>query len=124
MEHTNRQEMDAVVCFRNRNKYVRGNHGSIYRKPHQCLRCTELPFSVVKFDKSLLYSALKNKKTDRLINGIVPIIKTDNLSALVEGVEDDDQYEYSVGTGFEYVQGYKWAKPVPIMELKGYFNPL
>ena len=87
-------------------------------------RLTELPFSVVKFDKSLLYSALKNKKTDRLINGIVPIIKTDNLSALVEGVEDDDQYEYSVGTGFEYVQGYKWAKPVPIMELKGYFNKI
>lgn len=87
-------------------------------------RLTELPFSVVKFDKSLLYSALKNKKTDRLINGIVPIIKVDNLSALVEGVEDDDQYEYSVGTGFEYVQGYKWAKPVPIMELKGYFNKI
>ena len=87
-------------------------------------RLTELPFSVVKFDKSLLYSALKNKKTDRLINGIVPIIKIDNLSALVEGVEDDDQYEYSVGTGFEYVQGYKWAKPVPIMELKGYFNKI
>ena len=87
-------------------------------------RLTELPFSVVKFDKSLLYSALKNKKTDRLINGIVPIIKIDNLSALVEGVENDDQYEYSVGTGFEYVQGYKWAKPVPIMELKGYFNKI
>lgn len=87
-------------------------------------RLTELPFSVVKFDKSLLYSALKNKKTDRLINGIVPIIKVDNLSALVEGVEDDDQYEYSVGTGFEYVQGYKWAKPVPIMELEGYFNKI
>lgn len=84
-------------------------------------RLTELPFSVVKFDKSLLYSALKNKKTDRLINGIVPIIKGDNFVALVEGVEDDAQYEYSVGTGFEYVQGYRWAKPVPIMELKDYF---
>lgn len=84
-------------------------------------RLTELPFSVVKFDKSLLYSALKNKKTDRLINGIVPIIKGDNFVALVEGVENDAQYEYSVGTGFEYVQGYKWAKPVPIMELKDYF---
>ena len=84
-------------------------------------RLTELPFSVVKFDKSLLYSALKNKKTDRLINGIVPIIKGDNFVALVEGVENDAQYEYSVGTGFEYVQGYRWAKPVPIMELKEYF---
>lgn len=85
-------------------------------------RLTELPFSVVKFDKSLLYSALKNSKTDRLINGIVPIIQGDNFKALVEGVEDNEQYDYSIKTGFEYIQGYKWARPVPILELSEYFK--
>lgn len=85
-------------------------------------RLTELPFSVVKFDKSLLYSALTNKKTDRLMGGIVPIIKGDNFKALVEGVENNEQYDYSIRIGFEYIQGYKWAKPVPIMELSGYFD--
>ena len=85
-------------------------------------RLTELPFSVVKFDKSLLYSALKNSKTDRLINGIVPIIQGDNFKALIEGVEDNEQYDYSIKTGFEYIQGYKWARPVPILELSEYFK--
>lgn len=85
-------------------------------------RLTELPFSVVKFDKSLLYSALKNSKTDRLINGIVPIIKGDNFKALVEGVENAEQNDYSIKIGFEYIQGYKWARPVPILELSEYFN--
>ena len=85
-------------------------------------RLTELPFSVVKFDKSLLYSALKNSKTDRLINGIVPIIQGDNFKALVEGVEDNEQYDYSIKTGFEYIQGYKWTRPVPILELSEYFK--
>lgn len=87
-------------------------------------RLTELPFSVVKFDKSLLYSALKNSKTDRLINGIVPIIQGDNFKALVEGVEDNEQNDYSIKTGFEYIQGYKWAKPVPILQLSDYFEKL
>lgn len=86
-------------------------------------RITELPFSVVKLDKSLLYSAINNKKTDKLVSGLVPLLKDDGFVALVEGVEDMDQHKYSVDVGFDYIQGFQWAKPMPIDELKNYFSP-
>jgi len=85
-------------------------------------RITELPFSVVKLDKSLLYSALNNAKTDRLVSGLVPLLKDDGFVALVEGVEDMNQHAYSVDIGFDYIQGFQWAKPLPIERLKEYFE--
>lgn len=86
-------------------------------------RITELPFSVVKLDKSLLYSAINNEKTDKLVSGLVPLLKDDGFVALVEGVENERQHDYSVNIGFDYIQGFYWAKPLPIDELKNYFSP-
>ena len=86
-------------------------------------RITELPFSVVKLDKSLLYSAINNEKTDKLVSGLVPLLKDDGFVALVEGVENEHQHDYSVNIGFDYIQGFHWAKPLPIDELKNYFSP-
>lgn len=85
-------------------------------------RITELPFSIIKFDKSLLYSAISNDKTDRLVRGLIPLLKSDGFMELVEGVEDDSQHAMSIDLGFDYVQGYRWAKPVPVCLLKNYFR--
>ena len=58
-----------------------------------------------------------NEKTDRLVSGLVPLLKDDGFVALVEGVENMDQHEYSVNVGFDYIHGFQWAKPMPIDEL-------
>lgn len=84
-------------------------------------RLMKFPFSVVKFDKSLLHGAMDYEKTDNLVKGIIPIFRKDEYVSLIEGVETDDQYDYSVNAGFEYIQGFKFSKPVPIMELTSYF---
>lgn len=64
-----------------------------------------------------MYSAIHNEKTDRLVSGLVPLLKGNGFVALVEGVENMDQHEYSVNVGFDYIHGFQWAKPMPIDEL-------
>lgn len=85
-------------------------------------RIINLPFSIVKFDKSLLYGSINNDRTSHLVSGMIPLFKHDGFSALVEGVENEEQSKYSIANGFEYIQGYKYAKPVPIEELTDYFR--
>jgi EAL domain-containing protein (putative c-di-GMP-specific phosphodiesterase class I) len=85
-------------------------------------RIINLPFSTVKFDKSLLYGSINNDRTNHLVSGMIPLFKHDGFTALVEGVEDEEQNDYSIANGFEYIQGYKYAKPVPIEELTDYFR--
>jgi EAL domain-containing protein (putative c-di-GMP-specific phosphodiesterase class I) len=59
----------------------------------------------------------------RLIQNMVDVFKSHGLVVLVEGVENNKQAELSIGLGFEYIQGYKYAAPVPINKLEEFFEP-
>ena len=85
-------------------------------------RVTSCNFKTVKFDKSLLYKALSNKVTDDLVTSMIEMLKRFGVRTLVEGVEDEEQSEYSIDKGFDYMQGFKYARPEPIENLKNYFS--
>lgn len=85
-------------------------------------RIMNFPFMTIKFDKSLLYKAISDNKMDELVEGMVNIFKKRGFILLVEGVENDEQSQYSINKGFDYIQGYKYAKPIPINELINYFS--
>lgn len=77
-------------------------------------RILTMPFSTVKFDKSLLYKAFESDTIDQLIKSLVGVFKNHGFVTLVEGVENDEQSDYSKRAGFDYIQGYKYARPMPI----------
>ena len=85
-------------------------------------RIMNFPFMTIKFDKSLLYKAISDNNMDELVEGMVNIFKKRGFILLVEGVENDEQSQYSINKGFDYIQGYKYAKPIPINELINYFS--
>ncbi len=85
-------------------------------------RIVSLPFSTVKFDKSLLYKALDNQTLDHLMGSLVNVFKNHDLVVLAEGVEDELQAKYSIEAGFDFIQGYNYAKPVPIEKLVDYLT--
>ena len=76
----------------------------------------------IKFDKSILYKALNDEDMNEIVSSMVNIFKKKGLVLLVEGVENDEHNEYSIQHGFDYIQGYKYARPVPIAELEEYFE--
>jgi EAL domain-containing protein (putative c-di-GMP-specific phosphodiesterase class I) len=85
-------------------------------------RIVTFPFMTVKFDKSILYKAIDDENMNALVESMVSVFKEKGLILLVEGVENEEHYEYSVEHGFDYIQGYKYAKPVPIEKLTEYFK--
>lgn len=84
-------------------------------------RVIDLPFRIIKFDKSLLYQSIDDERMDGIVTNMIDTLKSSGINTLVEGVESDAHKDYSITHGFDYIQGYHYAKPVPISELRNYF---
>ncbi len=85
-------------------------------------RIVSLPFKTIKFDKSLLYKSMDDPILLQLIQNMVDVFKSHGLIVLVEGVENQTQAKLSKKIGFEYIQGYNYAAPVPIAKLPEFFE--
>lgn len=85
-------------------------------------RISTLPFNTIKFDKSILYSALTKESSEKLMKMLVKYCKNNNFTTVVEGVEDFLQYDYCKKIGFDYIQGYLFSKPLPSEKITGFFQ--
>lgn len=73
----------------------------------------QLPFQILKIDKSILWSSEKNKKADSTLRNIFDMTKKLGLHVVVEGVETEAQITKLLGLGCDYFQGYYFSKPLP-----------
>lgn len=85
-------------------------------------RISSCSFHTIKFDKSVMNRAMEDPALDSLVNSYMNMMDEKGISTLVEGVEDEDQVEFSKRHGFNFIQGFKYAKPAPIEELTKYFE--
>ncbi|WP_408071295.1 EAL domain-containing protein [Butyrivibrio sp. JL13D10] len=85
-------------------------------------RVVDVPVQTIKFDKSLLYKSIKDDRVDDIITYMIEFFKKNGFVTLIEGVEDESQKKFSIDRGFDYIQGYHYAKPSPIENLGKYFN--
>jgi EAL domain-containing protein (putative c-di-GMP-specific phosphodiesterase class I) len=93
--------------------------GTGYSSLERVMNC---PFKTIKFDKTLLYKSLDDDRMDDIVTYMIEVFKKNGFITLVEGVEDECQNQYSVERGFDYIQGYHYAKPEPIEEMRKYFT--
>lgn len=93
--------------------------GTGYSSFERVMNC---PVKTIKFDKTLLYKSLDDDRMDDIMSYMIEVFKKNGFVTLVEGVEDESQSQYSLERGFDYIQGYHYAKPEPIEEVKKYFN--
>lgn len=85
-------------------------------------RIVSLPFKTIKFDKSLLYKSEDDPILMQLIKNMVDVFKNHGLVVLIEGVESQQQEDLSIRLGFEFIQGYRFAEPVPVNKVEDYFE--
>ena len=85
-------------------------------------RVMDCPVKTIKFDKTLLYKSLDDDRMDDILSYMIEVFKKNGFITLVEGVEDENQNKYSMDRGFDFIQGYHYAKPEPIEQLKKYFS--
>lgn len=85
-------------------------------------RILSLPIDIIKFDKSLLTLAYKNASSQYIVQKFAHIFTKLGYPVQLEGVETDDDEKFSVDLCAEYLQGYKYSKPIPIEELKNFLS--
>ncbi len=83
---------------------------------------TDFPFSIVKFDRSLLEAMSRSENGKLGLQGLVSMFKHINAKLVAEGVETAEQVEQTESMGIDYIQGYHFAKPLNPDAFKDYLT--
>ncbi len=73
----------------------------------------DLPFDVVKIDKSLIWDSMDNPKCYILVRNMSNTFKNMDLLVTAEGVETPEQDSFVRLCGCDRIQGYRYARPLP-----------
>ncbi len=86
-----------------------------------------LPFVIMKVDKSILWSSEKNEKADIILKNTFRMARRLNMKVVMEGVETEAQIKKLLALDCDYFQGYYFSKPVEgsrfIEYIKGFSLP-
>ena len=85
-------------------------------------RIMELPFDIIKFDRSLVIACGTDYKAQKMVYHLARMFSDMNYSVLYEGVETSEDEEKCKNMCARYLQGYKYSKPIPIERLTEYFE--
>ena len=83
-------------------------------------RILELPFDIVKFDRSMVIAGGQSKRSEQVLGSLADLFSKLEYSVLYEGVEDEKDEELCRSLNASYLQGYKYSRPIPIGELRGF----
>ncbi len=72
----------------------------------------------LKLDKSFFDENKDDSRGDIVVDGIIKIAKTLGMKIVAEGIETADQIEFLKSIKCEIVQGYYYAKPMPLSEFE------
>ncbi|GEA68410.1 hypothetical protein PA3_25680 [Acinetobacter pittii] len=74
----------------------------------------KMPIRQIKIDRSFVQAALDDKRSNKLVTGIIKIGLDLNLRVLVEGIETTEQFSAFKSNGCTEFQGYLWGCPMPL----------
>lgn len=85
-------------------------------------RIMELPFDIIKFDRSMVLACGVNERSRKLVASLAGMLSQMGYAVLYEGVENGDDEQMCLDMSAGYLQGYRYSKPVPIERLENYFE--
>ncbi|MCR5168770.1 MAG: EAL domain-containing protein [Oscillospiraceae bacterium] len=80
-------------------------------------RIMELPFQIIKFDRSLLIEAGKSDRNHYMVNTFAEMFRNLDYDVLFEGIEDEKNENDCIGMKASYLQGFKYSRPIPLNEI-------
>lgn len=81
-----------------------------------------LPIDIIKFDRSLVISSGKDSKSKMLVEKLSDMFTIIGCNLLYEGIEDENDQNRCIQMKAEYLQGYKYSKPIPIENLVNFIG--
>ncbi len=77
-----------------------------------------LPVDVVKIDRSFFTDDMNNKRATAVIESVMLMTKKLGIQTVAEGVETKEHVNFLKEVGCDIVQGYYYAKPMPMDEFE------
>ncbi|MEG0441099.1 MAG: EAL domain-containing protein, partial [Oscillospiraceae bacterium] len=74
-----------------------------------------LPFKIVKLDKSVIDHIATDST---IISALIPMFRRLGKTIVAEGVEERAQVDMLKKLGCDYIQGYYFARPMPIHDFE------
>ena len=85
----------------------------------------EMPLDVLKLDKEFFGAYDENTgREQKIIHHIISMAKDLEITVLAEGVETERQKEFLKESHCDMIQGYYYAKPMPMDKFTTYINQL
>lgn len=81
-------------------------------------RLTSLRVGILKIDKSFLLSDENADRGDAIIEHVVQLCDRFDMMSTIEGIETADHLEKARRLGCEWGQGFFFARPMPLLNLK------
>lgn len=78
----------------------------------------KMPVDILKLDMKFIQSETAKPVSQGILRFIMELARWMNLSVVAEGVETEEQLERLRETGCDYVQGYYFAKPLPVKDFE------
>ncbi|MFK5912995.1 MAG: EAL domain-containing protein [Woeseiaceae bacterium] len=75
-----------------------------------------LPIDELKIDKSFIQDITKDSNNEAIVRAVLVLAHHMNLSVVAEGVENIETFEMLRELGCDIVQGYYFARPMPLEE--------
>ena len=82
----------------------------------------DMPLDVLKIDMKFLSRSAEERKTRRILQGIVNLAEDLGYVSVIEGVETEEQYHLLADMGCRLFQGYYIAKPMDAGAFDGFIN--
>jgi len=76
------------------------------------------PATVLKIDKVLIDYIITNEEDQRIVKSIIDLGHSLGMKVVVEGIENKQMVELLESYGCDYLQGYYFAKPLPVFEFQ------
>ena len=85
-------------------------------------RIIELPFDIIKFDRSLVVASSSNQRSEKIVHNMASLFSDLNYPVLFEGVENETDETLCRNMSASYLQGYKFSRPIPIADLRRFLD--
>lgn len=77
-----------------------------------------IPLDMIKLDPTFVRSTQDDRRSQALMRSIIAVAQELRLKVVVEGVETEAEEVFMKTLGVDYVQGYRYARPMPVMEFE------
>ncbi|MCW8998759.1 MAG: EAL domain-containing protein, partial [Kangiellaceae bacterium] len=72
------------------------------------------PADILKIDKAFIDHLVEDKRDSAIVESLVALSHKLGIKVVAEGVERSKQLSHLKTIGCDYIQGYYFAKPMPI----------